>query len=75
MRSRNGMFIVASMQIERRHVTREINLINITSQSSEWVQIHGEGPGIVVLLEFQAVLCCDAHTRIITSHRVYLVVS
>lgn len=74
MRSRNGMFIVASMQIERRHVTREINLI--TSQSSgQWVQIHGEGPGIVVLLEFQAVLCCDAHTRIITSHRVYLVVS
>lgn len=70
------MFIVASMQIERRHVMREINLINITSQSSgQWVQIHGEGPGIVVLLEFQAVLCCDAHTRIITSHREYLVVS
>ena len=61
MRSSNGMFIVASMQIERRHVTREINLI--TSQSSgQWVQIHGEGPGIVVLLEFQAVLYCDAHT-------------
>ena len=48
MRSRNGMFIVASMQIERRHVMREINLITITSQSSgQWVQIHGEGPGIV----------------------------